>query len=119
MAAWLADLDEAGVAVEAEDAAASGCDVLRSPGWSGEDGDGGLADGLETGEAVLELGGELGGGFFGGAGEGEVDMDAVLLGDSGDSCAGGFGVGLDGDGADEAQVDYVAGDCWVVAVAQG
>ena len=33
--------------------------------------------------------------------------------------AGGFGVGRDGDGADEAEVDDVAGEDGVVAVAEG
>ena len=43
----------------------------------------------------------------------------MFLGDSGDSGAGGFGVGLDGEGADEAEVDDVAGEFGVVAVAEG
>ena len=34
-------------------------------------------------------------------------------------CAGGFGVGGDGDGADEAEVDDVAGEDGVVTVAEG
>ena len=42
-----------------------------------------------------------------------------LLGDAGDACAGGFGVGREGDAADEAEVDYVAGEGGVVAVAEG
>ena len=52
-------------------------------------------------------------------GGGEVDLDAVFLGDAGDVGAGGFGVGGDGDGADEAEVDDVAGEDGVVAVAEG
>ena len=85
----------------------------------GEDGDGGLADGFEAGEAVGDLGAELGFGVFGGVGEGEGEGDAVFLGDSGDVGAGGFGVRLDGEGADEAEVDDVAGEFGVVAVAEG
>jgi hypothetical protein len=41
----------------------------------------------------------------------------MFLGDAGDVGAGGFGVGGEGDGADEAEVDYVAGEFGVVAVA--
>jgi len=67
----LADLDQVGVAVEAEDAAAGGSDLLGGPCRRGEDRDGGLADGLEAGEAVGDLGAELGLGGFGGVGEGE------------------------------------------------
>ena len=62
---------------------------------------------------------ELGFGGFGGVGGDEGDCDEVFLGDSGDSGAGGFGVRLDGDGLDEAEVDDVAGDLGVVAVAEG
>ena len=115
----LADLDQVGVAVEAEDAAASRGDLLWCPGGSGEDGDGGVADGFEAGEAVGDLGAELGLGVFGGVGEGEGEGDAVFLGDSGDVGAGGFEVRLDGEGADEAEVDDVAGEFGVVAVAEG
>ena len=43
----------------------------------------------------------------------------MFLGDAGDVCAGGFEVGGDGDGADEAEVDDVAGEDGVVAVAEG
>lgn len=83
------------------------------------DGDVGLADGFEACEAVSDLGDELGFGGFGGIGWGEGDGDDVFLGDAGDSVAGGFEVRLDGDGVDQAEVDYVAGDFGVVAVAQG
>ena len=96
----LADLDEVGVAVEAEDAAAGGGDLLGCPGGSREDADGGLADGLEAGEAVGDLGAELGLGVFGGVGEGEGEVDAVFAGDSGDVSAGGFEVWGDVNGAD-------------------
>ena len=86
---------------------------------SGLDGDGGLADGFEASEAVGDLGAEMGFGGFGGVGWGQGDGDDVFLGDAGDSGAGGFVVGLDGDGVDQAKVDYVAGNFGVVAVAQG
>ena len=77
-----------------------------------------MADGFETSEAVGDLGDELGFGGFGGVGWGQGDGDDVLLGDAGNSGAGGFVVRLDGDGVDQAEVDYVAGDFGVVAVAQ-
>ena len=57
-----------------------------SPCGLGEDGDGGLADGFEAGEAVGDLGAELGFGGFAGIGEDEVDLDVVLLRDAGDAC---------------------------------
>src|SRR6266702_5723356 len=115
----LADLDRGWVAVEAEDSAAGWGDVWRGPGGIVEDSDGGLADGFEACEAVVDLGGELGFGCFRGVGGGEGDFDEVFLGDSGDSGAGGFGVWLEVDGVDEAEVDDVAGDFGVVAVAEG
>ena len=120
--AWghgLADLNEGRVTVETEDFAASGGDVLWGPGGSGLDGNAGLADGFEAGEAVGDLGAEMGFGVFSGIGRGEGDGDDVFLGDAPDSGAGGLDVRLDGDGVDEAEVDYVAGDFGVVAVAQG
>ena len=74
---------------------------------------------FEAGEAVGDLGSELGfGGFVGLVGV-RCDFDAVFLGDAGDVGAGGVGVGGDGDGADEAEVDDVAGEDGVVAVAEG
>ena len=79
---------------------------------------GGVADGLEAGEAIDDLGLELGVCGFVGLGWGEVDLDFVFLGDAGDVCAGSFAVGCDGDGADEAQVDDVAGENRVVTVAE-
>ena len=120
MEAWcLTDLDEGWVAVETEDFSACGGDVLWSPGGCGLDGDVGLADGFEAGEAVGDLGCELGFGGFGGVGGCEGDGEDVLLGDTGDSYAGCFVIAGDGDGEDEAEVDYVAGDFGVVAVSQG
>ena len=80
-----ADLDEVGVAVEAEGLAAGGGDAEGSPGGFVEESDGGLADGFEAGEAVDDLGAELGFGGFVGLGGGEGDLDAVLLGDAGDA----------------------------------
>ena len=120
--AWghgLADLDQGWVAVEAEGLAACGGDVLWGPGGRGLDGDVGLTDGFEASEAVGDLSDELGFGGFSGVGWGQGDGDDVLLGDAGDSGAGGFVVGLDGDGLDQTEVDYVAADFGVVAVAQG
>ncbi len=58
-----------------------------------DEGDGGAAYGLEAGETVGYLGAELGFGVVGRVGQGEGDLDEVLLGDSWDVCAGGFGVG--------------------------
>jgi hypothetical protein len=117
--AWaLADLDEAGVAVEAEDAAADGGDVLRGPGERGEDCYGGLGDGLDAGEAVDDLGAEVGLGGFGGVGGNEVDLDDVFLWDAWDAGAGCFVVGSDGDALDKAEVDDVEGELRVVAVAE-
>ena len=115
----LADLDEAGVAVETEDATAGGGDLLRGPRSAVDEGDGGLADGFEAGEAVGDLGVELCFGVVRGAGQGEGDGDAMFLGDAGDVGAGGVEVGGDGEGAEEAEVDDVAGDDGVVAVAEG
>ncbi len=81
--------------------------------------DGGVGDGLEASEAVLDLGAGLGFGVVGGVGEGEGDGDAMFWGDAGDVGSGGVGVRGDGDGADEAEVDEVAGERGVVAVAKG
>ena len=60
----------------------------------------------------------MGFGIVGGVGEGESYVDAVFLGDAGDVGAGGFGIEGYGDGAEEAEVDYVAGEGGVVAVAE-
>jgi hypothetical protein len=117
--AALADLDQCGVALEAEGAAAFGGDLLWGPGGSVGEGDGGVADGLEAGQAVDDLGLEPGFGVVGGVGEGDGYFDEVFLGDAGDVGAGGFEVWSDGDGAEEAEVDYVAGEGGVVAVAEG
>jgi hypothetical protein len=113
-----ADLDEVGVAVEAEDLAAGGGDAEGTPCGLVEESDGGVAYGLEAGEAVLDLGLELGFGGFVCLRGGELDFDVVFLGDAGDMGAGGFEVGGDCDGADEAEVDDVAGEDGVVAVAE-
>lgn len=84
-----------------------------------QEGDGGAADGFEAGEAVGYLCAELGGGGFFGLGGGDGDFDDAFLRDAWDACAGGFGVGGDGDGVDEAEVDDVAGEYGVVTVAEG
>src|SRR5207253_8723110 len=59
-----ADLDEVGVAVESEDLAAGGGDAEGSPGGLVQEGDGGVAYGFEAGEAVCDLGAEMGFGGF-------------------------------------------------------
>ena len=67
-------------------AAACGGDALGGPGGVVEEGDFGVEDGLEAGEAVVDLGGELGvGGFVvvGLVGV-RVMVDAEFLGDAGD-----------------------------------
>ena len=113
-----ADLDEVGVAVEAEDLAAGGGDAEGRPCGLVEESDGGAAYGFEAGEAVGYLGAEVGfSGFVCLCGN-EFDVDAVFLRDAGDVGAGGFEVRGDGDGADEAEVDDVAGEDGVVAVAE-
>ena len=97
-------------------------DAVRRPRGLPDEGDFGAADGLEGGEAVLNLGDELSGGWCVGVlrrGEGERDVDAVAGRDSGDTGAGGFRVGRNGYGVDEAEVDDVAGEFGVVAVAEG
>ena len=57
-------LDEVGVAVQAEEAATGGGDALGGPGGLIEKNYLGGQDGFEAGEAVLNLGGELGVGSF-------------------------------------------------------
>ena len=117
--AWLADLDQVGVAVEAESFAACWGDVEWRPDGGFEECDGGAAYGFEAGEAVCDLSDELGLGRFIGLGGGEGDFDDVLLRDAGDVGAGGVEVAGDGDGVDEAEVDDVAGEDGIVAVAEG
>jgi hypothetical protein len=113
-----ADLDEVGVAVEAEDLAAGGGDAEGRPCGLVEESDGGVAYSFEAGEAICDLGAEMGfGGFVFLSGR-EFDCDDVFLGDPRDMGAGGFEVGGDRDGADEAEVDDVAGEDRVVAVAE-
>jgi hypothetical protein len=113
-----ADLDEVGVAVEAEDLAAGGGDAEGGPCGLVEQDDGGVTDGLEACQAVGDLGAEVGFGGLVFLCGGELDFDAVFLGDAGDVGAGGFEVGDYGDGADEAEVDDVAGEDGVVAIAE-
>ena len=77
-----------------------------------------MAYGFEAGEAVFDLGVQLrvGGLVFAGGGQG--DLDFMALGDAGDSGAGSFRIRGDGDGADEAEVDDVAWEDRVIAVAE-
>src|SRR6266481_2454411 len=114
-----ADLDEVGVAVEAEDLAAGGGDAEGSPCRLVKESDGDAAYCFEAGEAVCDLGAEVGFGGFVCLCGGEFDFDGVFLGDVRDVGAGGFEGGGDYDGADEAEVDDVAGEDGVVAVAEG
>ena len=113
-----ADLDQVGVAVEAQGLAAGGGDAEGCPCGVVEESDGGVAYGFEAGEAVCDLGAKVGLGGFVDLCGGELDFDAMFLGDAGDVGAGGFEVGGDGDGTDEAEVDDVAGEDGVVAVAE-
>ncbi len=88
----------------------------------------GAADGFEGGEAVLNLGDErsvlrirniLRARGRDDLGEDKSYADAMAGWDSGNACAGGAGIGRDGDGVDEAEVDDVEGDTGVIAVAEG
>jgi hypothetical protein len=103
----------------AEARAAFRADAAGIPGRLAEEGDVGAADGVEGGEAVLDLGDERG--VFGRdyLGEDEGDRDAMAGWDAGNACAGGVGIGGYGDGVDEAEVDDVEGVSGVVAVAEG
>jgi hypothetical protein len=113
-----ADLDEVRVTVEAQDLATGGGDAEGSPCGVVEESDGGMAYGFDAGEAVCDLGLELGVGGFVFLSGGELDFDAMFLGDTWDVGAGGFEVGDYCDRADEAEVDDVAGEDWIVAVAE-
>ena len=118
--AWghgLADLDQVRVAVEAEDLAACGSDVERSPHRCVQEGEGGASYGFDAGETVPDLRCELGVGGFVGLGRDEGDFDDVFLRDAGYASAGGLVVGSDVDGTDETEVDDIAGEDGVVAVA--
>lgn len=106
------------VAVEAKGLAAGGSDVEGGPDGRVEEGDSGAADSFETSEAVGDLCAELGDGGFFGLGGSDGDFYDVFLRDAWDGCAGSFDVGGDGDGVDEAEVDDVAGQDGVVAVAE-
>src|SRR5437764_11252033 len=85
-----ADLNEVGVAVEAEGFAAGGGDVEGSPCGSEEESDPGLAYGLEAGEAIGDLSAELRLGGFGGLGWGGIDVALGAYGEAGPVGAGGF-----------------------------
>lgn len=112
------DLHEIGVAVETKEPAACGGDALRVPARFLENHDGGLADSLKTSETVADLGFHLGFGGFGRVGEDEVNGDASFLRDAGDAGAGCVRVGGDGGVENEAEVDDIAGEIGVVAVAE-
>jgi hypothetical protein len=114
-----ADLDEVRVAVETESSASCGRDVEGRPDGVVEDGHVGSAYGFETCEAVDDLGLELSVGDFVVLGGSDFDLYFVFLGDARDICAGGFEVGGDGERVDEAEVNYVAGEGWIVTVAEG
>jgi hypothetical protein len=86
----LADLDEVGVAVEAEGAAASGGNLLRAPCGLIEESDLRVAYGLDACEAVGDLGAELGFGGLGCVRGSDLDFDDVLLRDAWDVGAGGL-----------------------------
>src|SRR5580704_14891478 len=70
-----ANLDEVGVAVEAENLAAGGGDAEGSPCGVVEESDGGMAYGFEAGEAISDLGLELSVGGFVGLRGGEVNLN--------------------------------------------
>ena len=84
-----------------------------------ENHDFGLAHGFEACEAIDDLGLELGFCGFVCLSRSDFDFDAVFLGDAGNVDAGGFAIRGYLDRVDEAEVDYVAGESGVVAVAQG
>src|ERR1035441_3365948 len=99
---------------------ALGRDAIGRPDGMVEQGNLSAVDGLERGEAVLNLGDEGSGVGFGVSepDRSEGDVDALARRNAGDSRAGGVGVGRDGDAVDEAEVDDVERAPWVVAVAQ-
>jgi hypothetical protein len=97
----LADLNEVAIAVKAKDTPAFRGDLLWRPWRLADEDYSRLARFLNPGEAVLNLRGELGSGFLRRMGEGELNMDAMLLRDSGDSCTGSLRVWEDTNFADE------------------
>src|ERR1017187_8430935 len=99
---------------------ALGRDAIGRPDGMVEQGNFSAVDGLERGEAVLNLGDEGGGVGFGVSepDRSESNGHALARWNAGDSRAGGVGVGRDGDVVDEAEVDDVERAPWVVAVAQ-
>ena len=115
---WLPDLDQTGVAIETEDFAAGGSDVLWSPGRMVDQVDGGLADGFETCEPIDDLCAELGLGGFVGVCRGEGELNFVASWDAGYVGAGCFVIGCKCDGADEAEIDDVTGQYGIIAVAK-
>jgi len=75
-------------------------------------------DGFEAEEAVFDLGGELGVGGFVGGGGGEAEGGEVAGRNAGDVGPGSVEVAGEVGGADEAEIDDVAVQAGVVAVAE-
>ena len=118
--AWgLADLDQVRVAVEAEGLAARGRDALRSPCGFVEESDCGVTYGFDAGETIGDLGAKLGISGIVIIGWSEGDLDVMFFGDAGNVGAGRLEIGRDDDGSDEAEIDDVAGERGIVAIAEG
>jgi hypothetical protein len=75
----LADLNEVRVAVEAEDTASGGGDVLGRPRGGVKDVDGRVGDGLESREPIGNLGAEVGFGGVGSMSSDQIDVHDMLL----------------------------------------
>ena len=75
-------------------------------------------DRFQAEESVFDLGGELGVGGFVGGGGGEAEGGEVAGRDAGDGGSRGFKVAGEVSGADEAEIDDVAVQAGVVAVAE-
>lgn len=90
---------------------------MRRP-CCGKDADRGMVDGFKAGETVGYLGAKLRFGGVSRVGQNDLDFDAVLLRNAGDSPAWGIGIGDNRDGADEAEINDIAGEFWIVAVAK-
>ncbi len=78
----------------------------------------GVADGFEAGEAIADLGGELGDGVVGRVGRADDEVDVELRRNAGDAGSGRFLIRRNTQAADEAEIDDVAGQRGIVAVAQ-
>lgn len=102
-----------GELLDAELFAGGGGDAVRRPGRGPGEVDGGLAELLESGEAVLDSLDDL---VVGGAalrGHGDVDLDLLTR-----EHAGRVGIGREVDAVDESEVDDVDGQLGVVDVAE-